>query len=112
MAMNRIQWQAWYEKTRKAVVDSYVWKSIFRHGYKDIPRNRVLMTASNVFLHLHPSKVRRHSIMFYYRPVGEYAYVDMKYLQFDVPFGMVMRNMHRWSAHIMVMLVMLHMFRV
>jgi quinol-cytochrome oxidoreductase complex cytochrome b subunit len=50
--------------------------------------------------------------MFYYRPVAEYAYVDMKYLQFDVPFGMIMRNMHRWAAHGMVILVMLHMFRV
>src|SRR4029077_11214070 len=51
-------------------------------------------------------------LMFYYRPVAEYAYVDMKYLQFDVPFGMIMRNMHRWAAHGMVILVMLHMFRV
>jgi quinol-cytochrome oxidoreductase complex cytochrome b subunit len=87
---------------------------------------------------LHPSKLRRHGLtlrytwcaggltfffflvtvvtgvllMFYYRPVAEYAYNDMKYLQFDIPFGMVTRNMHRWSAHGMVILVMLHMFRV
>jgi quinol-cytochrome oxidoreductase complex cytochrome b subunit len=51
-------------------------------------------------------------LMFYYRPTGEYAYHDMKYLQFDVPFGMIMRNMHRWSAHAMVIAVWLHMFRV
>ena len=50
--------------------------------------------------------------MFYYRPVGEYAYYDMKYLQYDVPFGMLMRNMHRWAAHAMVITVWLHMFRV
>jgi quinol-cytochrome oxidoreductase complex cytochrome b subunit len=136
--MNLIQLKAKYEEVRKAIVESYVWKSMFRHGYKDTTRNRILMTASNVFLHLHPSKVRRHGIkisytwcaggltflfflvtvvtgvilMFYYRPVAEYAYVDMKYLQFDIPFGMIMRNMHRWAAHLMVILVMLHMFRV
>ena len=36
----------------------------------------------------------------------------MKYLQYDVPFGMLMRNMHRWAAHAMVITVWLHMFRV
>jgi quinol-cytochrome oxidoreductase complex cytochrome b subunit len=29
-------------------------------------------------------------LMFYYRPVAEYAYADMKYLEFDMPFGMLM----------------------
>lgn len=126
------------QQLQKTVVESDVWKSIFRHGYADTPRNRILMVASNVFLHLHPSKLRRHGLtlrytwcaggltfffflvtvvtgvllMFYYRPVAEYAYNDMKYLQFDVPFGMITRNMHRWAAHAMVIMVMLHMFRV
>ncbi len=121
-----------------SIKNSRVWRSIFRHDYADTPRNRVLQVASNVFLHLHPSKVRRHGLrlrftwgmggitfllflvetvtgvilMFYYRPTAEYAYHDMKYLQFDVPFGMVMRNMHRWGAHAMVITVWLHMFRV
>jgi len=123
---------------KATIVKSEVWKSIFRHGYADTPRNRILMVASNVFLHLHPSKLRRHGLtlrytwcaggltfffflvtvvtgvllMFYYRPVAEYAYNDMKYLQFDIPFGMITRNMHRWAAHAMVIMVMLHMFRV
>ncbi len=126
------------KEIQKTVVESDAWKSVFRHGYADTPRNRILMIASNVFLHLHPSKLRRHGLtlrytwcaggltfffflvtvvtgvllMFYYRPVAEYAYNDMKYLQFDIPFGMVTRNMHRWAAHAMVIMVMLHMFRV
>ena len=126
------------KEVQKTVVESDAWKSIFRHGYADTPRNRILMVASNVFLHLHPSKLRRHGLtlrytwcaggltfffflvtvvtgvllMFYYRPVAEYAYNDMKYLQFDIPFGMITRNMHRWAAHAMVIMVMLHMFRV
>jgi quinol-cytochrome oxidoreductase complex cytochrome b subunit len=96
------------------------------------------MVTANVFLHLHPAKVRRHAVrmrftwcmggltflmflvtavtgiylMFYYRPVAEYAYADMKYLEFDMPFGMLMRNMHRWAAHAMIVFVWLHMFRV
>jgi quinol-cytochrome oxidoreductase complex cytochrome b subunit len=120
------------------VTSSQVWKSIFRHGYSDTARNRVLQVAGNVFFHLHPTKIRRHALrirftwcmgglsfllflvtvvtgvilMFYYRPVSEYAYHDMKYLEFDVPFGMIVRNMHRWAAHLMVIVVWLHMFRV
>src|SRR6478752_4575872 len=111
---------------------------MFRHEYQDTYRNRVLQVSSNVFLHLHPTKIRRHALrlrftwcmggitfllfliltvtgiilMFYYRPTGEYAYHDMKYLQFDVPFGMIMRNMHRWGAHSMVIAVWIHMMRV
>jgi quinol-cytochrome oxidoreductase complex cytochrome b subunit len=126
------------EKIKNDIVESQVWKAIFRHGYDDTPRNRVMMVTANVFLHLHPAKVRRHAVrmrftwcmggltflmflvtvvtgvylMFYYRPVAEYAYADMKYLEFDMPFGMLMRNMHRWAAHAMVVFVWLHMFRV
>lgn len=120
------------------VTNSQIWKSMFRHGYKDIPKNRMLQIASNVWLHLHPAKIGRHALrvrftwcmggitfllflvltvtgvilMFYYRPVAEYAYSDMKYLEFDVPFGMIMRNMHRWAAHAMVLTVWMHMLRV
>ena len=122
----------------RAVVRSPLWKSIFRHDYDDTPRNRLLMVLANVWFHLHPAKLPRHGVrirftwcmggisfllflvltftgvilMFYYRPVGEYAYLDMKYLEFDVPFGMFVRNMHRWAAHAMVIAVWLHMLRV
>jgi hypothetical protein len=50
------------EKIKNDIVESHVWKSIFRHGYEDTPRNRVMMVTSNVFLHLHPAKVRRHAV--------------------------------------------------
>jgi quinol-cytochrome oxidoreductase complex cytochrome b subunit len=30
----------------------------------------------------------------------------------DVPFGKLLRNMHRWAAHLMIITVWLHMFRV
>jgi quinol-cytochrome oxidoreductase complex cytochrome b subunit len=51
-------------------------------------------------------------LMFYYRPVTEYAYADMTYLEFDVPFGVILRNIHRWAAHLMVITIIMHMFRV
>jgi quinol-cytochrome oxidoreductase complex cytochrome b subunit len=31
----------------------------------------------------------------YYRPHAQYSYDDVRYLEFDVPFGMLVRNLHR-----------------
>jgi quinol-cytochrome oxidoreductase complex cytochrome b subunit len=130
--------QAVIEKFKENVLKSQIWKSMFRHDYEDSQRNRLLQVLDNIWLHLHPTKLPRHGaylrftwcmggitfllflvttvtgvlLMFYYRPTAEYAFADMKYLQFDVPFGMFLRNMHRWAAHGMVIAVWLHMFRV
>jgi quinol-cytochrome oxidoreductase complex cytochrome b subunit len=116
---------------------SQIWKSIFRHGYPDTARNRTLAVFSNVFLHLHPVQVRKSGIrlsytwcmggitfflflveaitgillMFYYRPVGDRAFQDIVALREHVPLG-IMREVHRWAAHAMVISVWLHMFRV
>ncbi len=93
---------------------------------------------SSFLLHMQPAKVNRHSLrasysfglglislylflilcvtgvllMFYYVPSTSQAYDRMKDLQFVVSAGLVVRNMHRWSAHLMVATVMLHMCRV
>jgi quinol-cytochrome oxidoreductase complex cytochrome b subunit len=49
--------------------------------------------------------------MFYYTPMVPRAYYDMKDLQYVVPFGNILRNMHRYGAHAMVFMVMVHMAR-
>ncbi|MCZ7647552.1 MAG: cytochrome b N-terminal domain-containing protein [Planctomycetota bacterium] len=120
------------------IYKNVVWKSVFRHGFPDTDRNRTLVVLSNVFLHLHPAKLKGHAVrmrytwcmgglsffmfliltisgvflMFYYRPTPEYAYSDIISLREDVPLGMFMRNVHRWGAHAMVLIVWLHMLRV
>ncbi|MEX1025148.1 MAG: cytochrome b N-terminal domain-containing protein [Planctomycetota bacterium] len=125
------------QKLLQAVRNTQLWRSVFRHGYPDTPRNRALAVLSNTFLHLHPVKVRRSGIrlsytwcmggltfflflietitglllMFYYRPTAEYAYQDIFALREHVPLG-IMRELHRWSAHMMVITVWLHMYRV
>lgn len=117
---------------------SRLWRSIFRHGLPDNPLDRSLAMTSNVFLHLHPVKVKRKSLkwsysfglgiisaiffalltvtglllMVYYVPAVDYAYDTMKEIQFSVPLGQFSRNMHRWAAHGMVLAVALHMMRV
>jgi quinol-cytochrome oxidoreductase complex cytochrome b subunit len=115
--------------------ESAFYRSIFRHGFADTNRNRSLAVFTNFFLHIHPVKVRRRAIefrrtfflgglsaacfailvvtgvllMFYYRPSVPEAYGDMKDLQFAVSGGVFLRNLHRWSAHMMVALVFAHM---
>lgn len=115
-----------------------LWKSIFRSGYPNTPRNQMLAVATNVFLHLHPTRIHRTHVkithtfclgglsfflflgltitgvllMFYYVPSVERAYGDILALDTDVRFGKLMRNMHRWMAHGMVLTVLMHMMRV
>src|SRR5258708_17322382 len=50
--------------------------------------------------------------MFYYRPATSVAYQDMKDLDTLINFGLLLRNIHRYSAHGMVIVVFLHMLPV
>src|SRR5438876_2328825 len=119
------------------IVNSQIWKSVFRVGIPNTNRKRVLAVLGSLILHLHPVKVRRSGarmsytwsmvdkhfyyyliktvtvmlLMFYYRPTIEYAFTDIMDLREQAPFG-IMREMHRWGAHAMVIAVWLHMFRV
>jgi quinol-cytochrome oxidoreductase complex cytochrome b subunit len=112
--------------------------SFFRKGYTDSPRNRSYVIMNSVLYHLHPVKVKRHAVkvsytlclgglsfflfilltvtgiflMFFYRPTATNAWADIKTLETAVTFGSLVRNMHRWGAHLMVLSVFLHMSRV
>jgi quinol-cytochrome oxidoreductase complex cytochrome b subunit len=112
--------------------------SVYRRGYTDSPRNRSYVIMNNVLYHLHPVKVKRHAVkvsytlclgglsfflfilltvtgiflMFFYRPTEVSAWNDIKTLETAVNFGSLVRNMHRWAAHLMVLTVFLHMCRV
>jgi quinol-cytochrome oxidoreductase complex cytochrome b subunit len=127
-----------FEKLAQSVKQSQLWRSFFRHGPPTTPRTRSQTVVSNFFLHLHPVTVPRRALAltftwglggvalllfmillvtgvlltFYYVPHVDRAYESMKDLQFAVPFGVFLRNVHRWSAHAMVLVVILHMARV
>ena len=51
-------------------------------------------------------------LMVYYNPTTQLAYDNVRDISFAVASGKYMRNIHRWAAHGMVLLVMLHMARV
>jgi quinol-cytochrome oxidoreductase complex cytochrome b subunit len=102
------------------------------------PLDRSLVMTTNIFFHLHPVKVNLSSLkatyslglgiittflfvslsvtgillMFYYVPTVERAYPNIVALQTQVPFGQLLRNLHRWGAHLMVLAAILHMARV
>ena len=117
---------------------NYIWRSVFRSGYPNTPRNQMLAVATSVFLHLHPTRIHKTHVkithtyclgglsffmflgltvtgvmlMFYYVPSVDRAYSDIAALQTNVRFGQLIRNLHRWMAHAMVITVLLHMMRV
>jgi quinol-cytochrome oxidoreductase complex cytochrome b subunit len=122
----------------RMVKESSVWRSLFRQPYPTTSRTRALAVMNNVFLHLHPVRVKKHAVrytytfclggisfflflaltitgvylMFFYVPSVQRAYQDIQTISNSVAFGDLIRNMHRWAAHLMVLTVFLHMIRV
>jgi quinol-cytochrome oxidoreductase complex cytochrome b subunit len=126
------------ERVDDAIRRSAVFRSVFRNPYPADERSRAYGVMNNVFLHLHPVRVRQHAVkfaytfclgglsfflflvltvtgvylMFFYVPHELSAYDDILTIQAFVPFGQLTRNIHRWAAHLMVFFVFLHMMRV
>lgn len=124
---------SWLAKLRQ----SRVYQSIFRVPIPKDRRHKVLVILSTFVLHVHPVTIPRYALrlrhtwcmgglafflflvevvtgvllMFYYRPVPRMAYQDMWELRSSVTFG-IFREVHRWAAHAMVIVVILHMLRV
>jgi quinol-cytochrome oxidoreductase complex cytochrome b subunit len=112
--------------------------SLVRHGRPVSDRTRSQAVFSNLFLHIHATRTHLRSLRFsatfglgiaatslfvillvtgvllmvYYKPSTSLAYESMKDIHFVVPSGRLVRNVHRWSAHLMVLVVILHMCRV
>ncbi len=115
-----------------------IYVSVFRGSYPETLKQRLAVVVSNLILHVHPTRVYRRSLsptysfglglisfylfvilwvtgvflMFYYEPSIGAAYGRIQDLNGVVPFGRVMRNLHRWGGEAMVVFVVLHMCRV
>jgi quinol-cytochrome oxidoreductase complex cytochrome b subunit len=113
-------------------------EAAWRGGLPTSDRARSSFVFGNVFLHLHSVRTHRWSLrwsttwglglaataaflvalvsgvllMFYYKPYPDVAYDSIKDIHFIVPTGRFIRNIHRWSANVMVVAVLLHMARV
>ena len=98
---------------------------------------RLRKVSQNFFLHIHAPKISADTlapsttmglgvilvslfavqlasgmlVMIHYTPSVDAAYFSVKEIIFYVPGGRVFRNVHRWSAHAMVFVTFLHLFR-
>jgi quinol-cytochrome oxidoreductase complex cytochrome b subunit len=114
-----------------------VFRAALRGGAPTTDRTRSDCVFNSVFLHLHPVRTHRWSLrwsttmglgtaataaflitlvtgvllMFYYKPYPGVAYESIKDIHFVVPTGRFIRNIHRWSANVMVVVVLFHMVR-
>ena len=52
------------------------------------------------------------AITFYYQPSVIDAFISVQYMITEVNFGWLIRSIHRWSASFMVLIIVLHIFRV
>nr|ASK39643.1 cytochrome b6 [Rhodochaete parvula] len=52
------------------------------------------------------------AMTFYYRPTVAEAFSSVEYIMTNVNFGWLIRSIHRWSASMLVLMMILHSFRV
>jgi cytochrome b6 len=52
------------------------------------------------------------AMTFYYRPRVADAFSSVQYIITEVSFGWVIRSVHRWSSSLIVLIIILHVFRV
>jgi quinol-cytochrome oxidoreductase complex cytochrome b subunit len=141
MAKTPMRDRTWYRSIfhpGEVFTQSEVYTSVVRHPRPATPRGRAMTSFHNFFLHLYPVKVPKEVVrtrttlrlgfiattlfgilfvsgmylMFFYHPAPPDAYFDMHTLSTSVTFGQFVRNVHRWSAHLMVLVVFLHLMRV
>jgi quinol-cytochrome oxidoreductase complex cytochrome b subunit len=101
-------------------------------------RGRMRMVVDNLVLHLHPTKVPTRTLRLTYTwglgglsgmllvlliltgiflemnytPSPQQAYLDILALRTNAWFGDLLRNIHHWSANLLVVTVFLHLLRV
>ncbi len=101
-------------------------------------KSRIQKISRNFFLHIHAPRVHTRSLKFtstfglgvalallflvllvtgvllmlYYTPSVQEAYASVQEIVFVVKGGRIIRNLHRWAAHGMVVLAFLHLIRV
>jgi len=118
--------------------ETQVGRAIFRSPSRVTPRDRAAGHWASFLLHLYPVKMRRKEIsfqysyylgiisavlfgslivsgiylMFFYVPSPGQAYGNIQTLQTEVSLGQYIRNVHRWSAHLMVLAVAAHMAKM
>jgi len=107
-------------------------------GVPNDDRGRMRMVVDSLILHLHPTKVPVSTLRWNYTwglgglsallmviqgitgvilqnnytPAAPQAYLDILEINSNVWFGELIRNIHHWSANLLIVVVVLHLIRV
>ena len=107
-------------------------------GVPSDDRGRMRMVMDSLILHIHPAKVEVTSLKWTYTwglgglaallmmilgltgmvllnnytPAAPQAYLDILKLNSNVWFGELIRNLHHWSANLLIVVTVLHLIRV
>ena len=130
---------AWSTGVLENTLFSRIRRSIFGGPINpETGRKRKQAVFNNLILHIHPRAVPEQTLKFthtwglggmavvlvmlllitgillklVYEPFPGTAYDSIILIQNDVWFGQLVRNIHHWSANILVIVVLLHMLRV
>ena len=113
-------------------------KRLTPEGVPSDDRGRMRMVMDSLILHIHPSKVEVTSMKWTYSwglgglsallmmvlgltgivllnnytPAAPQAYLDILELNSNVWFGELVRNLHHWSANLLIVVAVLHLIRV
>lgn len=113
-------------------------KRLVPEGMPEDDRGRMRMVMDSLILHIHPSKVAASTLHWTYTwglgglsavlmmilgltgvillnnytPAAPQAYLDILELRSNVWFGELVRNLHHWSANLLVVIAVLHLVRV
>ncbi len=126
------------EEAKPTSVPGRLWKSIGPSPLPEDDRGRMRMVVDNLVLHLHPAKVPVRTLSWTYTwglgglsallitmlaltgvmlqmnytPSPPQAYLDVLALRSNTWFGDLLRNVHHWSANLLVIVAVLHLLRV
>jgi quinol-cytochrome oxidoreductase complex cytochrome b subunit len=107
-------------------------------GMPSDDRGRMRMVVDSLILHLHPTKIPDRTLRWTYTwglgglaavlmtilgltgvillnnytPSAPQAYLDILNINSDVWFGELIRNLHHWSANLLIVVAVLHLVRV
>jgi len=123
---------------KKDTIFHRLYESFAPKGVPSDERGRMRMVMDTLVLHLHPTKVPARTLRFTYTwglgglsgmlfmllvitgimlemnytPSPSQAYLDILTLRTNIWFGDLIRNMHHWSANLMIVVTFLHLLRV
>ena len=91
-----------------------LWEVLQENLRKPSPRhvNWLFTMGSALLLLLGVQLLTGVLLMVYYKPSGREAFASVEAIMYEVPLGGLTRSAHNWGSHLIVIMALLHMFRV